>query len=214
MIRITRRSLKRIRYAVLVAFTVLFLDFLLSRQSSYPLLDSTSDAEALKTIRSVYIASTQWNSGTLLEKHWIPSLLQVVSDLKSANISVFVSIYENGSWDSTKTLLQHLQQTLEARGVNNQITIDSTSHEQIISQNTSAYSWLKTLYGQEPRRIPYLASVRNEALKPLSALAKSGTRFDKVVYINDVVFSVRLHYLNIWESIRPDKARENRPLIL
>lgn len=193
MILIARRSLKRIRYFVLVAFSVLLLDFVLSRQSSYPLLASTSNAEGLKAIRSVYIASTQWNSAILLEKHWIPSLLQVVSDLKSANISVFVSIYENGSWDSTKTLLQQLQQTLEARGVKNQVTIDSTSHEQIVSQNTSAYGSLKTAYGEEKRRIPYLASVRNEALKPLSALAKSGIKFDKVVYINDVVFSVRLH---------------------
>ena len=87
MILIARRSLKRIRYLLLVAFTILFLDFVLSRQSSYPLLDSTNNAEDLKAIRSVYIASSQWNSGTLLEKHWIPSLLQVVSELKSANIS-------------------------------------------------------------------------------------------------------------------------------
>ncbi|KAL9589917.1 MAG: hypothetical protein Q9203_001272 [Teloschistes exilis] len=188
MLLISRRSLRGARYTLFGCFVVLFLDFLWSYQSSYPTLRST-DAQGLKGIRSVYIASTQWNSGTLLQNHWIPSLLQLTKDLKAANIFVFISIYENGSWDDTKKLLLQLKSTLEDHHIQHQITIDDASHEQIIAQNTSSSGWLKTSYGREMRRIPYLASVRNEALKPLASLAESGVMFDKIVYINDVVFS-------------------------
>ncbi|KAI4199659.1 MAG: hypothetical protein LQ350_004450 [Teloschistes chrysophthalmus] len=158
-------------------------------QSSYPTFRST-DVQSLKGVKSVYIASTQWNSGTLLEDHWIPSLLQLAKDLKAANISVFISIYENGSWDDTNSLLLKLKSTLEDSHIHHQITIDDASHEQIIAQNTSSSGWLKTSYGREMRRIPYLANVRNQALNPLAPLAESGVMFDKIVYINDVVFSV------------------------
>ena len=51
-----------------------------------------------------------------------------------------------------------------------------------------------TAYGKEMRRIPYPASVWNEALKPLSTLGESGAKFDKILYINDVVFSVSFPY--------------------
>ncbi|KAL8690868.1 MAG: hypothetical protein Q9218_003782 [Villophora microphyllina] len=129
-----------------------------SIQSSYPALHLTPDAQSLEGVRSVYIASTQWNSGTLLQSYWIPSLLQLVKDLRAANISVFISIYENGSWDTTKSLLQQLRITLEDSNVQHQITIDDASHEQIIAQNASSSGWLKTSYGREMRRIPYLAN--------------------------------------------------------
>lgn len=189
MLLISRRFLRGARYILVGCFVVLFLDFLWSYQSSYPTLRLT-DTQGLKGIRSVYITSTQWNSGTLLQDHWIPSLLQLAKDLKAANISVFISIYENGSWDDTKKLLLQLKSTLEDSHIQHQITIDDASHKQIIAQNTSSSGWLKTSYGREMRRIPYLASVRNEALKPLASLAESGVMFDKIVYINDVVFSV------------------------
>ena len=172
---------------------ILFLDFLVSYQPSYHLPKPITSAHELTNVRSVYIASAQWNSGKLLEAQWIPSLLQLVNELKVANISVFVSIYENGSWDSTKTLLTQLRQTLKDSDVRHQITVDDTSHEQIIvkaQKDPTSEGWLQTAYGKELRRISYLAGVRNEALRPLSTLNKSGVRFDKILYINDVVFSV------------------------
>ena len=193
MFALTRRRSRFLRSVCLTIFAVLFLDFLFSRQPSYHLAKQVTSAQELTKVQSVYIASAQWNSGKLLEAQWIPSLLQLVNELKAANISVFVSIYENGSWDSTKTLLTQLRQTLEDSDVRHQITIDDTSHEQIIvkAQNDpTSEGWLQTAYGKELRRISYLAGVRNEALRPLATLNKSGVRFDKILYINDVVFSV------------------------
>lgn len=121
-----------------------------------------------------------------------PNLIEVINDLREANISVFVSIYENGSWDSTKSILRQLRQTLEGIGVQNQINTEDASHERIIAEKKSTTGWLKA-YGNELRRIPYLASVGNKASEPLSSLAKSGVKFDKLLYINDVVYSVGLH---------------------
>ena len=203
MFAFTRRRTRFLRSVCLTIFAVLFLDFLFSHQSSYHLPKRITSAHELTNVQSVYIASAQWNSGKLLEAQWIPSLLQLVDELKAANISVFLSIYENGSWDSTKTLLTQLRQTLEDSDVRHQITIDDTSHEQIIvkaQKDPTSEGWLQTAYGKELRRISYLAGVRNEALRPLSTLSKSGVQFDKILYINDVVFSVG-SFCNIqWSS--------------
>ncbi|KAL8785292.1 MAG: hypothetical protein Q9195_008711 [Heterodermia aff. obscurata] len=172
------------------SFALILLDLLFNYRSTYPRLETTRRGQELTGVSNVYLASSQWNSGKLLQEHWVPSLLQLISDLGAANVSVFVSIYENGSWDSTKTVLQQLRQTLESSGVQHSVNIDDTSHEQIIAQNASSSGWLDTAYGKEMRRIPYLASVRNEALKPLYTLSASGAKFDRILYINDVVFSV------------------------
>ena len=185
-----RRKYRIIRYVLFSFSALILLDLLFSYRSAYPRLETTRRGQELTGVRNVYLASSQWNSGKLLEEHWVPSLLQLISDLREANVSVFVSIYENGSWDSTKSVLQQLRQTLETSGVQHSVNIDDTSHEQIIARNASSSGCLDTAYGKEMRRIPYLASVRNEALKPLSTLSESGTNFDKILYINDVVFSV------------------------
>lgn len=110
---ISRRRSKILRYVCFASFGILLLDFLLSHQSSYPPQTATRDAADLKGIRSVYIASTQWNSGELLQQHCIPNLIEVINDLRAANVSVFVSTYENGSWNSTKSVLRQLRQTLK-----------------------------------------------------------------------------------------------------
>ncbi|KAL8966892.1 MAG: hypothetical protein Q9197_005735 [Variospora fuerteventurae] len=192
MFLVSRRPPRIIRYFLFAVVIVPILDFLWSYQSAYPLVHSTASAQHVKNTRSVFIASSVWNSGSLLQDHWIPSLLQVAGDLKAANISVFISIYENGSWDSTKSVLKQLKQTLEGKGIPHEIVIDDISHNEIIGKNASSAGWLSTAHGKEMRRIPYLATVRNEALKPLGSLTGSGTSFDKLVFINDVVFQVRL----------------------
>ena len=189
---ISRRKLKIIRYLPFALLFIACFDFLLCLQSSYPHNTSFPRANDLQGTKSVFIASTQWNSGELLENHWLPNVLQVVQDLKAANTTVFVSIYENGSWDGTKDHLNQLRQSLEELQVPNEIVLDDKSHEQIIAQNDSSSGWLQTMHGKEMRRIPYLASVRNEALKPLEHLSASRVKFDKLLYINDVIFSIRV----------------------
>lgn len=190
MVFVSRRKIRLLRYLLLAVTIFLLLDFFSCVRRTYPTLRTTSSVRDLKNTKSVYIASTQWNSGQLLQEHWIPNLVQVVKDLKSANIKVFISIYENGSWDSTKPTLEELRRTLDALGIQNRITLDDKSHKDIIGHNETASGWLRTAHGIEMRRIPYLANVRNEALKPLHDLTASGERFDKLIFLNDVIFSV------------------------
>ncbi|KAI4237821.1 MAG: hypothetical protein L6R40_005846 [Gallowayella cf. fulva] len=189
MVFVSRRKIRLLRYLLLAVTIFLLLDFFSCVRRTYPTLRTTSSVRDLKNTKSVYIASTQWNSGQLLQEHWIPNLVQVVKDLKSANIKVFISIYENGSWDSTKPTLEELRRTLDALGIQNRITLDDKSHKDIIGHNETASGWLRTAHGIEMRRIPYLANVRNEALKPLHDLTASGERFDKLIFLNDVIFS-------------------------
>ena len=42
------------------------------------------------------------------------------------------------------------------------------------------------------RRIPFLAKLRNQVLITLEALDREGEQFDTVLFLNDVVFSVRI----------------------
>ncbi|KAL8670806.1 MAG: hypothetical protein Q9168_004667 [Polycauliona sp. 1 TL-2023] len=201
----TPRRRSRIIRSILLAITIyLTLDLFFRAQWTYPNLQTTRSAKDLTGTRSVYIASSQWNSAKILQPHWIPNLLQTVKELRAANIDVFVSIYENGSWDSTKSTLEELRQTLAAEGIGHNITLDDKSHAYIIAHNNELTSgWIHTAYGTEMRRIPYLANVRNEALKPLHGMTAAGKTFDKLLFINDVVFSVISPESEFVSTVRP-----------
>lgn len=143
-------------------------------------------------IKSVYIASVQYNSEDILRTHWVPSLLRLVKELQTANIAVYVSIYENHSMDGTRSVLSELTSTLKNLNVDHTIYLDPESRATVIEKTISSETgWLKTLYGKEMRRIVYLASLRNRALEPLHALKKAGMQFDKLLFLNDVIYSVR-----------------------
>lgn len=140
---------------------------------------------------SVYIASSQYNSEVVLRERWIPSLMQLVKELQNVNITVYVSIYESGSVDGTKAALSELGESLTGFKIHHTIKLDEITHTTaIVKTLASPHGWLRTLYGKEMRRIVYLANVRNQALKPLHNLNKAGTTFDKILFLNDVVFSV------------------------
>lgn len=104
-----------------------------------------------------------------------------------------MSIYESGSEDSTKDTLSKLAESLKTLSINHTVYLDSETHGAAIEKAlspTSTSGWLRTRYGKELRRIFYLADIRNRALEPLRALNQAGVRFDKILYLNDVVYSV------------------------
>ena len=155
-------------------------------------LYTTATAKDLHRLDSVYIASIQWNSAAILETYWIPALLKLIRELQAVDITVYVSIYESGSQDGIKDALSHLAESLKYLNISNTITLDNEMHAEVIDKAMpKTAGWLKALYGKELRRMLYLANVRNRALEPLYSLNKAGIRFDKLLYLNDVVFSVR-----------------------
>jgi hypothetical protein len=139
--------------------------------------------------QKIFIASIHWNNEKILRSHWVPGVLGLVDHFGKDN--VYVSVQESGSWDDSKGALRELDQSLEQAGVRRRIILDETTHEDEIKKSPAENGWIQTSRGaKELRRVPYLARLRNLVLKPLQELTEAGEHFDKVLFLNDVVFTV------------------------
>ncbi len=150
-----------------------------------------ADTDKLPKPRSekIFIASTHWNNEVILRSHWNAAVLKLANHLGPENI--YVSIYESGSWDDSKGALRLLDRELEVMGVQKTIVLDDATHVDDLAKPPASTGWIDTPRGKkELRRIPYLARLRNLSLKPLADLALNGVTFDKVLFLNDVVFTV------------------------
>jgi len=137
----------------------------------------------------IYIASTHWNNEQILKNHWNSAVLQLVKYFGPND--TFVSVYESGSWDNSKAVLRELQTELKSIGVGHEIVLDKVTHEDVIAQPATHTGWIHTPRDKkELRRIPYLSKLRNISLEPLQSLAQQGIFFDKVLFLNDVVFTI------------------------
>jgi hypothetical protein len=139
--------------------------------------------------RKVFIASIHWNNEPILRERWNDAVVELVKALHPDN--VFVSIYESGSWDDTKGALRDLDRRLASMDTPRNITLSDTTHADEISQPPGDEGWVTTSTGKkELRRIPYLARLRNISLRPLMELHRKGVEFDRVLFLNDVAFTV------------------------
>lgn len=144
----------------------------------------------------VYIASMHFNNGKVIRDHWNNAVIGLTEAFGAEN--VFVSVYESGSWDDTKQRLQELDQELEARGVARRVEMSDTTHRDELENEDKGEGWIDTSRGRrELRRIPYLARLRNKTLKDLLELSEKGVTFDKVLFLNDVIFSVCRSYIRV-----------------
>lgn len=156
---------------------------------------------------SVFIVSVHRNTADVLLSAWNNAVLSLIDHLGPSN--VHFSAIESGSQDGTKAALSSLRDALDRRGVTHTIHLGSTVDEQLQELDTrplpdapraSAKGWVWDPHEEHYalRRIPYLAKVRNQAMKPLRDLAKPSDTpgitkrktFDRVLWINDVVFSL------------------------
>lgn len=138
----------------------------------------------------IYVAAIHWNSESILRSHWTNAVLRLVDTFGREN--VFVSIYESGSWDKSKDALNFLDSQLSRLNVSRSIILDEKTHADEIAAGPAPEGWLQVSRGRpELRRIPYLAKLRNTVLEPLKELSKNGILYDKVVFLNDVVFNAR-----------------------
>ncbi len=149
----------------------------------------------LKT-EKIFIASINRNSEYMLRLYWSRALLALCSALGPSN--VYVSILESGSQEDTKGALRDLEAKLNELGVENRIELGQDVYEQfeelqaVPGPDEDRTGWIFTGRGPkgwEVRRIPYLAALRNRAMQPLLEM-KSKRKFDRVLWINDVVFRV------------------------
>lgn len=76
--------------------------------------------------------------------------------------------------------------------------LDETTHADEIAKTPAdgeeREGWIQTSRGmKELRRVPYLAKLRNLVLEPLEEMAREegwGERFERVLWVGDVVFGV------------------------
>lgn len=138
----------------------------------------------------IYIVSLHWNNEPILRSHWNDAVVALTTALGQEN--VFVTIYESGSWDDSKGALGELDLALEEHGIRRNITLSNITHSDEILNQERGSGWVSTPRRmKELRRIPYLARLRNWTLEPLRELVKQGEEFDTVLFLNDVVFTVR-----------------------
>lgn len=137
----------------------------------------------------IFIASIHWNNEAILRNHWNEAVLRLVESFEPAN--VYISIVESGSWDDSKGALRLLDGELERLGARKTIVLDKATHADEIVKTPENSGWIDTARGKkELRRIPYLSRLRNRSLEPLAKLAENGTKFDRVLFLNDVVFNI------------------------
>ena len=137
----------------------------------------------------LYIASLHWNNERILRSHWNNAVVALALALGQDN--VFITVYESGSWDNSKGALRDLDAQLEQHGIRRNITLSDTTHSDEIAVEEKGSGWVDTPRGRrELRRIPYLSRLRNLTLEPLRELYLQGERFDRILFLNDVVFTV------------------------
>jgi hypothetical protein len=139
------------------------------------------------------------NSEYMLRLYWNSALLRLIDILGPEN--VYVSILESGSQEDTKGALRELELKLNTRGVQNRIVLGIDAEEHVerlknVPEEGKREGWIFTARGDkgwELRRIPYLADLRNKVMAPLLEFEETSyERFDRVLWINDVVFTVSL----------------------
>lgn len=202
--RILRSRFLRIAIVILIAWT--FLEALYVHRN----LSVEPQAIEWKKSQKIFITLLAWNNEIVFRTHLSKQIFDLAQALGIGN--VYVSIYENGSYDRTKDALRELQNFLESHGVRTKFILDETSHEEIIKsrpqepkegwiqmQRSGFESWGVHKGDYALRRIHYLAELRNKALAPLWDLASQGEKFDKVLFVSDVVFTTK-DVLNLFQT--------------
>lgn len=153
-------------------------------------LEANKEPGVLRDER-IFIASIHWNNEEILRSHWLSSVVALAEEIGRDN--VFVSVYESGSWDDTKGGLTELDRQLDDARIPRRVILNAETHQEKIDEKPAKEGWVKTSDGRtQLRRIPYLSTLRNIALEPLFESSNSSHTFDKVLFLNDVAFTVGL----------------------
>lgn len=137
--------------------------------------DSDAPGRANVHHEKVYIAASIFDKGgKLANGPWAENVLGLIDLLGPEN--TFLSIYVNDAGPEAKEALEILEKRVpcgHALVFEEHLGLDQVPHVTLPDGSDRV------------KRIDYLAEVRNRALRPLDTLV---TRFDKLLYLNDVVF--------------------------
>lgn len=193
--------------AVLVVLDALLLVHHRPRTVRAPL---TAQQQQL-LLPTVFIASVHRNTADLLPT-WGAAVLALAAHLGPSR--VYFSAVESGSQDTTKAQLGALKAQLDAAGVPNTVDLGMTVYQQLdelwarpdpAGPRQPGWIWNEADGVYDLRRITYLAKERNRAMEPLAELQRTaGVTFDKVLWINDVVFDVSFARLTHYCPLFPE----------
>ena len=202
--RFRRSPLRRLLRIALYILPVLFLLDTLTNLKHYREFSSNlvahtyTDASTLPSPvrdQKIFICAQFWTNAWVIENRWAEALLKLIETLGADN--VYVAIYESGSLDNTKDVLKHLDKLLVQYEIRHTITLDPTTHADEIGagpydeNGKPRQGWVLppgSTQGKEIRRIPYLARLRNLSVQPIFAEKSKGRTYDKMLFLNDVVF--------------------------
>ncbi|KAL8710623.1 MAG: hypothetical protein Q9220_004847 [cf. Caloplaca sp. 1 TL-2023] len=123
----------------------------------------------------IFIAASLYDpDGTLVGGSWTRAVLDLEELLGPEN--VYISIYENDATQQAKDALDSMR--IKVKGKSNIVSEHLPLEDLPRVMTPSGESRMK--------RIAYLAEVRNRALRSLNA--NQEVQFDKLLYINDVLF--------------------------
>lgn len=135
----------------------------------------------------VFIASLLKDNEDILKASWSDAVVNLTTILGPDN--VFVSIHESGSRDGTKEELHSLGVRLQKLGAGHYINTVDLSQDMNRIMPPYGPGHVQVDGQRLLRRIPWLAELRNMNLVPLQDLARKGVFFDKVLFLNDIVFT-------------------------
>ncbi|KAK6842703.1 hypothetical protein PG990_005365 [Apiospora arundinis] len=196
--RFRRTYLRRILYVLFFFFLLDAIHIINSRPETHRSTLKPRAAVHQSANNSVFIVSVHRNTEKIQREAWNEAVLGLVDYLGAPN--VHFSAVESGSQEGTKDVLMELKEGLDARGVTNDISLGMTVWEQLdeidarpdpAGPREPGWIWNAPEDQYELRRIPYLSRVRNQAMAPLKQLEQQGRRFDKVLWLNDVVFDTQ-----------------------
>ncbi|KAH7493576.1 hypothetical protein FOMA001_g1010 [Fusarium oxysporum f. sp. matthiolae] len=167
--RLYLRRLLRSRFPKIVFILVVIINVLDVLRIQRNLLDAdrTPAPKLSQPPGRIYIASMHFNNERVIRDHWGPAVIELAKLFGREN--VFVSVYESGSWDKTKRELHHMDQELERLGVPHRVEMSDVTHKDEIENPNKGEGWIDTPRGKH--------------------LSKKGEHFDKVLFLNDVVFT-------------------------
>ncbi|KAL4973779.1 cryptococcal mannosyltransferase 1-domain-containing protein [Aspergillus desertorum] len=125
----------------------------------------------------IFIASALWDKERTVPNQWNDAVIELANIFGADNI--FVSVYESGSSDDTRDALRKLDKALDGVGVQRKITIADPFPDNEALKKPPA----------NREHIATRARLRNLSLKPLYDLRDTGTFFDRILFLNDVVFA-------------------------
>ncbi|KPI36039.1 uncharacterized protein AB675_1662 [Cyphellophora attinorum] len=200
------RQNRTLRYGLYVLAALLFIDILTilkhyrvfqQNLSAHIHTDRTTLPSPVRD-QKIFICTQVWTNAEVVYYRWGDAIIDMVEALGPEN--VFLSIYESGSLDNTKEMLEFLERQLEQRfpTLRKEIRMENTTHED--EMNVGPYDgngnprpgWVlppSETEKKQLRRIPFLAKLRNISLQPLLRERALGRTYDKILFVNDVVFT-------------------------